>query len=77
MSTSGCEGGKGEAADPTHCVFQSIIKNILLMTINTWNLFHEHNPQTVPNQRNKSKLWQTFSHKYLKYRIIAILWEDH
>lgn len=77
MSTSGHEGGKGEPANPTHCIFQSIIKNILLMAVNTSNLFHQHNPQTIPNQRNKPRPWQTFSYKYLKYRVIAVLWEDN
>lgn len=76
MSTSGCEGGKGEAANPTHCIFQSVIKNVLLMTVNTSNLFHQHNPRSQTKETNQG-LDRRFSHKYLKYRVIAVLWVDH
>lgn len=77
MPSNVYEGWKGEAANPTHCIFQSIIKNVLLMEVNKLSVVHQHNPQTISNHRNKPRLWQTFSHKYVKYSVIAVLWEDH
>lgn len=47
------------------------------MAVNKLSVVHQHNPQTISNHRNKPRLCQTFSHKYVKYSVIAVLWEDH